>query len=263
MSDRDGLDVRSLAAAFRAGTQLAPHHHAWGQLIFAASGVMQVHTATATWLTPSTRAIWLPAGMSHAIDVRSDIAMRTLYLHASRASRLGTEPRVVAVSPLLRELILHILAIGMLRPAQPAHDRLAGLLLDLLVDARDEDLMLPLPRDARALRLARHVLKAPDDRRELATIAADVGASLRTLQRLFPQQTGLTMENWRQKARLVHAVACLAEGESIASTALACGYQSSAAFSAAFAQQFGLAPSVYRRHKRAGETPVGIAAFHP
>lgn len=247
MSDRDGLDVRSLAATYHAGTRVAPHQHAWGQLIFATRGVMQVTTPLACWFTPSTRAIWIPAGLNHAIDVRSDLTLRTLYLHASRAAPLGDEPRVVEVAPLLRELIVHILRIGMLSPALPAHDRLAGVLIDLLIAARNEDLMLPLPRDARALRFARHVLNAPGDPRDLAVLAADVGASVRTLQRLFPQETGLTMESWRQKARLVQAMASLSGGASVMATAAACGYESAAAFSAAFARQFGLSPRDCRR----------------
>jgi AraC-like DNA-binding protein len=262
--NRDGYDVRTLAATFHAGTVLPTHEHPWGQLVFAASGVMRVITDTAAWLVPPTRAIWLPAGISHGIRMQGEVAMRTLYIDGHRAEPLPRLPRVVEVAPLLRELILHVLRIGMLTPDHATHDRLAGLLIDLLLDARDEDLRLPLPGDARALQLAHRLLRAPDDPRDLSQLADDAGASLRTLQRLFPEQTGLTLENWRQKARLIHAASLLATGASVGNTALDCGYQSTAAFSAAFAKHFGVSPGKYgSRTARVGARDEGVANSRP
>lgn len=238
----DGFDVRTFAAGLHPGTALPAHRHAWGQLVFAASGVMQVTTDAAAWTIPPTRAIWIPAGVRHGIAARGEVAMRTLYIDRPRADPLPGQPRVITVAPLLRELILHILAVGMLAPDRPEHDRLAGLLVDLVVQARDEDLALPLPRDPRALRLAQLWRDAPADTRDLSEIAQAVGASLRTLQRLFPRETGLTLEGWRQKARMVHAVVRLTAGASVTEAALDCGYQSPGAFSEAFARQFGVSP---------------------
>jgi len=238
----DGFDVRTFAAGLHAGTVLPAHRHGWGQLVFAASGVMQVTTEDTAWTIPPTRAIWVPAGVHHAIAARGEVAMRTLYIDRPRSDPLPAQPRVITVAPLLRELILHVLQVGMLDPRRPAHDRLAGLLVDLLLDARPEDLALPLPHDPRALRLAQAWRDNPADARDLSEAAKTVGASLRTLQRLFPRETGLTLEAWRQKARLVHAVVRLAAGASVTDAALDCGYQSPAAFSEAFARQFGVTP---------------------
>lgn len=239
----DGFDVRTLAIGLHAGTALAAHRHEWGQLVFAAQGVMRVTTDDAAWTVPPTRAIWVPAGVRHAITARGEVAMRTLYIDRPRADPLPVEPRVIAISPLLRELILHVLTVGMLAPDRPEHDRLAGLLVDLVLQAPAEDLSLPLPRDPRALRLAQLWRDAPADARDLAAMAREAGASLRTLQRLFPQETGLTLEGWRQKARLVHAVERLAAGASVTETALDCGYRSAGAFGEAFARQFEVPPS--------------------
>jgi len=110
----------------------------------------------------------------------------------------------VEVVPLLRELILHILKLRMLHPDEPAQDRLARLLVDLLMQARPIDLGLPCDRPAGA-RFRRP--RAGRARRSsgLGDLARRAGASLRTLQRLFPAETGLTLEAWRQKARLITA----------------------------------------------------------
>jgi AraC-like DNA-binding protein len=243
--DGDGFDIRSLAVTFRTGALVGEHQHPWGQIVFARCGIMRVQTDEAIWLTPPTRAIWLPCGIRHSIAIHGEVAMRTLYIAGSRAAPLPPEPRVFEVVPLLRELIFHILAIGMLAPDRPDHDRLAGLLIDLLLQARPEDVRLPLPTDARARRLADHIQSEPADARELSALSGFAGASLRTMQRLFPHETGFTIEAWRQKARLLHAIGGLSAGANVTEAALDCGYQSVAAFIAAFVRQFGVTPGRY------------------
>lgn len=246
----DGFDVRSLALSLPAGASLGDHAHPWAQLVFACAGVMRVTTAAETWLTPATTAIWLPAGVEHRIDVQSAIAMRTLYLAPERAAALPGDPATLEVAPLLRELILHIVRLGMLRPDRADHDRLAGVLVDLLAQARREDLRLPLPSDPRARALALRLQAAPGDAAALARLARESGASLRTLQRLFPRETGLTLEAWRRKARLIHGVGRLAAGSSVTVAGLDSGYGGAGAFIAAFSRHFGVTPGRYRAASR-------------
>jgi AraC-like DNA-binding protein len=238
--------VRSTAGTHPSGGVIARHHHAWGQLAYAISGVMHIATPTALWITPPTRAVWIPPGRMHEITMQGATAMRFLYIDPVSAESLPGEEVVVEVAPLLRELILYILGIGMLGPGNPAHERLTGMLIDLLVAAPRQDLALPLPRDSRARVLAERLQAQPGDNASLAELARGAGASLRTLQRLFPDETGLTLEAWRQKARLIAAVTLLANGASVTATALDCGYDSPSAFITAFKRQFGVTPGRYR-----------------
>jgi len=242
----DGFCVRSAATTYPDGWRLHRHDHPWGQLAFCHSGVMRVVSDTTAWLSPPTRAIWLPAGVAHEIVMKGEVASRFLYIAPALAAPLKPEPCVLEVVPLLRELILHVLRLRMLDPKRPQHDRLAGLLIDLLVEARPQDLALPLPRDRRALALAERVQAAPAEPASLAELARHAGASLRTLQRLFPAETGLTLEAWRQKARLIAGAALLSGGTPVTAAALDCGYDSPSAFITAFKRQFGVTPGRFR-----------------
>jgi AraC-like DNA-binding protein len=242
----DGFWVRSLAEAHSAGGRIPRHAHPWGQLAYAIRGVLHVSTPEALWIAPPTRAIWLPPYRPHEITMQGETAMRTLYIDPLSAAPLPAAEAVFEVSPLLRELILHILGVGMLGPGDPAHARLAGVLIDLLTQARTQDLSLPLPRDRRALALAERLQADPGDAAPLARLAQSAGASLRTLQRLFPAETGLTLEAWRQKARLIAAVAALSAGAPVTVAAGDCGYDSPSAFITAFKRQFGVTPGRYR-----------------
>ena len=245
MSFSEGCLVAG-SADYPDGLRLDWHDHEWGQLTFCLAGVMRVSSQHAIWLSPPTRAVWLPAAVQHAIEMKGEVAARFLYLSPELAAPLPTEPVVFEVAPLLRELILHLLTLRTLHADSPPEARLADLVVDLLLSAPRTDLALPLPADRRARTLAERLQAEPADPAPLADLARASGASLRTLQRLFPAETGLTLEAWRQKARLIAAVAALSGGAPVTTTALDCGYESPSAFIAAFKRQFGVTPGRYR-----------------
>ena len=241
----DGFDVRSLAVSYRDGFTVGEHTHPWGQLVYGISGMMRVAAGDAVWFVPPTRAIWLPPGRSHRIVMQGKVAMRTLYVAPGRTVDLRDEAVALEVSPLFRELILHIVTMSMLDPKRVEHDRLAGVLTDLIAEAPPGNLQLLMPTDPRARAVAEWFQANPHERRSLDVMTSRTGCSLRTLQRLFARQTGISMEAWRQKVRLINAVACLTDGANAIAAGLACGYDSTSAFIAAFKKQFGVTPGRY------------------
>src|SRR4030095_12851624 len=98
--------VAAMAKDFPDGFHIAPHSHERAQLIFAAHGAMLVSTREGSWAVPPQRAVWMPAGVDHEIRRAGAVAIRTLYVRPDASDGLPAEARVLAVSPLLRELIL-------------------------------------------------------------------------------------------------------------------------------------------------------------
>ena len=240
------LIVRALAATYYDGHHIEPHAHPWGQLIYAATGVMRVNAAERMWIVPPARAIWAPAGLRHEIFAHGDFAMRTVYLSPSLAGSLPQDCRAVDVTPLLREMILHIVAIQLLDEDTPLHRAWASVLMERLADAEVLPLSLPLPSDPRALRAAERLRAEPGAAVELDALARHAGASARTLQRLFLEETGLRFAEWRQRLRLIHAAVLLGAGSSVTEAGLEAGYASTSAFIAAFRKQFGRTPARLR-----------------
>ena len=232
--DIDGYPVRGLAVTYRDGHRLDRHTHPWAQLVYAATGTMRVATPDAAWLAPPTRAIWVPGGVAHEIEMRGTDDPRL------------TACRAIEVVPLLKELILHVVKLGMLDADDLGHARIEGLLLDLLAAAETVPFQLPLPTDPRARALADRILAEPGAEASLADLAAGVGASLRTLQRLFQAETTLSLEAWRGRARMQQAVVSLSNGAPVTEAALDAGYQSPSAFIAAFKKAFGVTPARWR-----------------
>jgi len=252
------LLVRTLAVGYASGTVLEHHSHDWAQLVYASGGVMSVHTAEGAWVVPSHRAVWIPAGIGHSIAMSGQVSMRTLYIVPELVATLPRRCGVVAVSPLLRELILHSVAQGPLRSDVPEHRRLVEFLLDHLRVLPAVALELPMPRDARALRVAMRLRDDPGCTVPVDTLAREAGASRRTLERMFQSETGMPFGRWRQQARLLHALRLLARGEPVTSTALEVGYESPSAFIAAFAAVLGTTPGRYYRAHSAEK--AGLAA---
>src|SRR5690349_11082616 len=182
-----GDGVHLVARYCRKGTHLAPHRHQESQLVYAATGTMQVTTPKGRWLVPPDRAVWVPARLEHAIDVLADIEMRTLYFEMPwlkrerRAKKLDKE-FVVKVSPLLQEAIL---ALFDPRNTSERVDLLIRLVMLELRQAEDSTTFMPLPQDPRCRRAATIVLADPTASYDIETLAREVGTSARTLSRLF------------------------------------------------------------------------------
>jgi AraC-like DNA-binding protein len=226
------------------------HFHDRSQLIYPGRGVLQVFTEAGSWIVPPLRGVWIPAGVAHAHRARGRTDLLSVAFPAS-ADPLGEGgPVVVEVSPLLREVILALTG----GPTMPAASRalLRRVALDQLRGLAILPMALPRPHDDRLVRIVDQLSTDPADPRTLAQLGREVGASERTLSRLFGRETGMSFPQWRTQLRLHHAQLLLAGGASVTSTAHACGYRSTSAFIDAFRAAFGATPGqVFGPHEPA------------
>ncbi len=234
---------------FPDGHIIRTHSHPWHQLTFAPRGVLTVRTPDGAWIVPPHRAVWVPARTRHSVEMSGAVLMQALYITPRFGKSLPDRCRVLEVSPLLRELILRAAELKWLNVRVPAHAHLAYVLLDeiRMTGAQADAVNLPMPRDARAKRIAALLRETPADRRTLADLAKVAGASKRTVERLFKRETGLGFGRWRQQFRLGRALRRLAAGEAVTNVALEVGYDSASAFISAFRMTFGQTPGQYFR----------------
>ena len=244
--------VRSYAVTHPTGTLIPPQPVGWDQLVYAASGVMTVITESGRWVAPPTRAVWVPSGSALRIEIAGRAQLRNLYLEAGVAP-LGSSPAVLHVSGLLRELVLRAIALAPLWRADPAHCNLVAVLVDELATLPTAPLDLPLPTDARAVHVADALLADPGTDQSLEALAAAAGASRRTVERLFRSETLMPVAGWRNRLRVLTALRCLGEGQSVAAISRQLGYSSPSAFVTMFRRETGTTPTAYFR-----EQPVAV-----
>lgn len=227
------------------GEVIPPHRHRRAQLCYASEGVMTVTTPDGAFVVPPQRAVWLPGGTEHRIDARGRVAMRTLYVGLDAAPDLPREVCVLHVTPLLRELVLAAVDMPQsFAPNGPEH-RLMSVIFDQIRALPVAPLALPTPKDRRVRRVADALLADPADGRSLEEWARVVGASARTLARLFRRETAMSFRVWRQQLRLLRAMEMLAAGQSVTTVALDLGYDSPSAFTAMFRRTLGTTPKRY------------------
>jgi AraC-like DNA-binding protein/quercetin dioxygenase-like cupin family protein len=230
-----------------AGTRFDWHVHEDHQLAWAASGVLTVLTADATWVLPPTRALWIPAGLPHETASATRATMRTLYIRPGLFPVSWTEtggPTPVAASPLIAELIGY-LGGSDLDQAQRAHAE--SLLADLLTPVPVTTIEVRLPSGQPARQVAEELRANPADQRTLREWGRHVGASERTLARAFAAGAGVPFGRWRALLRLQAALPMLAAGEPVSRVAGRVGYDTPSAFVAAFRRETGQTPAAYFR----------------
>ncbi|MVW79752.1 AraC family transcriptional regulator [Bordetella sp. 02P26C-1] len=239
--------VTALAKAYSPSQTTGAHSHEEGQLIYAIEGVMRVTTPDGVWTLPPLRALWVPPGVTHGIEMMGAVQMRSLYLHGAAAATLWRHCQVIEVSGLLRELILALAAQPQEYAVEGRGGQIAALLLTELHDAPRIPIRIPWPRDRRLQTVCRTILLQPDLNRTVHEWGEEVGASGRTLIRLFQSELGLNYRQWVQQVRLADAVNRLSLGQAVARVAAELGYRSPSAFTAMFRRALGKSPQAFLR----------------
>ena len=261
VADEPYLVVRTSAADL--GGSIGEHVHDWHQLVHVRSGLAVVRSDGRTWLAPPTWAVWLPAGVRHAIRFAGPTALRVVYLRADPPRRgvahlaeavgparsapslrggAGTLPAragAMPVSPLLRELVERATVIGMLDRRDPLEAALATLLVAELTEVGPPPLAVPEPAGAPARRAAELLTTGMT----VAQAAAAIGVGRRTLERVFRAETGLPAGRWRQYRLLLRGLEEVADGATVQDASVIAGYRTPSAYVAAFRAAFGTTPA--------------------
>lgn len=237
--------VLAAAAEYADGHRVMPHRHSRAQLLHALSGAVMVSTGQGRWMVPPDHAMWIPAGVDHAVEMLGHVRMRSAYLMPGVECGLPAGLRVLAMSELMRSLLADAVRIG----ASDGTDERADLIMRLVMlevpRLQERPFALPFPADPRLARLCRAFLGEPSPHATIDDWAARAGMSRRGFTRAFLRETGLSLSVWRRQAMLLAALPRLAEGASVTTVALDLGYDSAPAFTTMFRRMLGASPRGY------------------
>src|SRR5271170_7670338 len=225
------------------GTRMERHQHPGHQLIYVSTGVLVAQTPAGSWVASRDRAIWMPSGTWHEHRAYGAAVIHTVGFEAADPPLDPGTPAIVAVTGLLRELLVALTDPG---TPLPETDRIRAVLRDRLRRTSHEPISLPAAHDSRlscACAIALEHLETP---LTLSALADTARTTERTLSRLFRRETGLSYPQWRAQARAVHAMILLAPGESVTDTASLCGWSTISAFIDSFRRAMGQTPGAYR-----------------
>ncbi|TAL84783.1 MAG: helix-turn-helix domain-containing protein [Candidimonas sp.] len=241
-------DVIALESVYTNGQTVDAHSHRRIQLLYGATGTMQLDTKFGTWVVPPGFAVWIPAGVPHQLTM-TNVVTHSLYFRNTALADPPQKCQVIEVPPFLKELIREAIKVPLLYEPDLRDGFLMKMLLHEACIQPLVPLHLPMPRDPQLARLCQAFYKAPVQTATPQEWARQLHVSERTFYRRFLASTGMTFISWRQQACVFVAMSRLSLGQSVTAIALDMGYESPSSFSTMFKKSMGFAPSLYRvRH---------------
>jgi AraC-like DNA-binding protein len=240
--DRPAVALRLDFSDYEA--EVPQHQHKQGQLILALHGAVTCRTENGIWIVPPDCGVWIPGGVPHSNQVTSNARLSYLFVQPE-AARLPQECCTLAVSPMLREMILRLADVPVNSALDDHINRMVRVLLDELAQMPIQGLELPASSHPKIAAITAALMADPSDRRTLVEWAAHVAMSERSLKRLMVEETGLTFGRWRQQMHLVIALRELASGATVQRVSSDLGYESVTAFIVMFKKALGTTPTRY------------------
>ncbi len=232
------------------------HSHDLHQIEYAFYGAVEVETAASHCLLPPQQAAWIPAGVEHRTTIRTSVRTISVFFGPHLVPAPGDRVRILPVPPVLREMMIYSGRWPIGRSysdgiADTYFDALGRLVSELLVD--EQPLSLPTSADpvlAGAMAWAREHLDAAT----VAAAARHVGLSERSLRRRFDAGLGMSWRRYLVQARLLRAMALLAEARlTVLQIANTVGFENASSFNRAFHQWTGETPSAFRSQRAHSE----------
>ncbi|MCM8730383.1 AraC family transcriptional regulator [Hephaestia sp. GCM10023244] len=226
--------------------ELAEHRHRRAQFLYAAHGVVAVSTPQGAWVAPPERGVWIPGGTPHAVRMVGVVRTRSVLIEPDACPALGDACRVVAISPLLRQLLVAAAEVAIEYDMAGRDGQIMALLVSEIARAPVIPLAVPFPAHPALAARCHAFLERPWASDTIDHWADSLAMNRRRFTRLFRHETGMSFAEWRQQACLSAALPRLAAGDPVTTIALDLGYNSPANFSAMFKRLLGLPPSSYR-----------------
>ena len=228
------------------------HAHDLHQLEYAFHGTVEVETATAHFLLPPQQAAWIPSGVDHRTTIRTTVRTISVFFESDLVPDPGGRVRIVAVPPVLREMMIYSgrwpIGRSLSDPTADAYFIALGRLVSEALDS-EAPLFLPTSSDP-ALAVALIWTRQNLGTATIGEVAHHVGLSERSLRRRFQAGLGMSWRNYVTQARVLQAMALLAEhGPSVLQVANLVGFESLSSFNRAFRARTGVTPSAYRKQR--------------
>src|SRR5215469_7294519 len=226
------------------------HFHDVHEIEYACGGMVEVETGAGHYLLPPHQAAWIPAGLEHQTTLNADAQTLAVLFEPRLVPAAGDRVRIIAVSALLREMMLYSERWPISRTesgveADSFFQALGYVVTEALEDERP--LNLPVSADP-VVTAATNYTRAHLSRVSVSDVTRAVGVSERTLRRVFNTHLGMSWRSYLLRARVLRSMAMLAEPDhSILEVSIAVGFDDVGAFARSFARHCGETPSAYKR----------------
>ncbi|HEY1135760.1 MAG TPA: AraC family transcriptional regulator [Nocardioides sp.] len=226
--------------AFAVEERAEPDQHV---LLWQVRGASDVVVAGERRELVAGQALWIPVEVRHEFTVRVNSVVLPMLFPAGTTATTLQRPTAIVVDRDLRTLFLAYVqtSYSIIRP--PVN--IARQILALLEERPALPTGLPVPTSAAALAVAEALRFNPGDDRSVEELAASAHSSVRTVERQFAAETGMSLRRWRIRNRMDAAAVLLRSRTTPAAVAHRVGYTNLSAFRRVFEDHFGTTPGEY------------------
>ena len=223
------------------------HVHQRYQLTYVEQGYQYFHLGSKTYLVPKNHVIWIPSNQEHRISSEAKtVHLRVALFKTVPQMDFFQEVHVFSAPPVLKEMLLYASKWNQIMEERPEQLYFIQAILRNLPEfcQEQQSLQIPVPTHPRLLSVCNHINSHYMLQPKVDDLAVLAQLSTRSLQRLFKQETGITIQKYSQLIRILKSIELLDKQEfTLSEIALQVGYKSLSAFTASYQTIMKNAPS--------------------
>ncbi|MEN0052879.1 MAG: AraC family transcriptional regulator [Mucilaginibacter sp.] len=214
------------------------HTHQRYQLTFVEEGYQYFYIGQKIYLVPQNHVIWIPSGLAHRAASEAKTVNLMLVLFKSVPNEGFYEQVHVFPAPaVLKEMLLYASKWNKLVTEDEEQALFLKAMLKSLPYFCNENnaLQIPVPADIRLIPVCNYInanYQYNFDSDELADMAK---MSVRSLQRIFKKETGITLQKYMQLIRILKSIELMdIKQYTLSQIAFKIGYKSLSAFTSSY-----------------------------
>lgn len=214
------------------------HTHKRAQLTYVEEGYQYFHIDQKIYLVPQNHVIWIPSGKPHRITSEAKTVKLMLFLfNSSFKANFYENVQVFAIPPVLREMLLYASKWNKLLTEDEEQSIFFKAILKSLPHFCEESnyLEVPVPTDVRLIPVCHYINSNFKYNLNIDVLAEKAQMSVRSLQRIFKHETGITLQKYLQLIRILKSVELLDMKQyTLSEVGFKVGYQSLSAFTSSY-----------------------------
>ncbi|WP_185156434.1 AraC family transcriptional regulator [Chryseobacterium sp. Tr-659] len=214
------------------------HNHNRAQLTFVEEGYQYFHIDQKIYIVPQHHVIWIPSGKAHKITSEAQTVNLMVFLFKTVfEDEFYQNVQVFAVPSVLKEMLLYASKWNQSLIENEEQDIFFKAILKSLPNFCKESngLEIPVPADTRLIPVCQDINSNFKYNLDIDSLAEKAQMSVRSLQRTFKKETGITLQKYLQLTRILKSIELIdTKKYTLSEVAFRIGYQSLSAFTLSY-----------------------------
>ncbi|WP_413513174.1 helix-turn-helix domain-containing protein [Myroides odoratus] len=214
------------------------HTHQRYQLTYVEQGYQYFHLDGKTYLVPQNHVIWIPSNQAHRISSEAKtVHLRVALFKTVPDDAFFQQVHVFSAPAVLKEMLLYASKWNQALQHNPEQLVFTQAILSNLPHfcLENESLQIPVPTHPRLLEVCNYINTHYAAVGKLDNLSEVAQLSIRSLQRLFKQETGITLQKYTQLIRILKSIELRdTQAFTLSEIAYQVGYKSLAAFTLSY-----------------------------